>query len=104
MSYFKFSENLFIGKQELQTFKKFLDDKGFRYFMLANAGSFGLVTDKNRALNNNFLPNVGTNANTLKYVEESYAVNDSGNVIYQPIQDNIDISSIIITSTALYIF
>ena len=94
MSYFKFSENLFIGKQELQTFKKFLDDKGFRYFMLANAGSFGLVTDKNRALNNNFLPNVGTNANTLKYVEESYAINGSGNAIYQPIQDNIDISAI----------
>lgn len=43
MSYLKFSPDLFLEKQELQRFKKFLDDDGFRAFLLANSLRFGLI-------------------------------------------------------------
>jgi len=94
MSYLKFSENLFLGRQELQQLIKFLDTEGFRFLLKSNSGSFGLITDSSRNLNNNFYPQVGTNFNTLKYIEEGFAIDSDGNTIYQPIKDNIDISSI----------
>lgn len=43
MSYLKFSVDEFLEKQELQRFKKFLDDDGFRYFLLAQSVRFGLI-------------------------------------------------------------
>lgn len=47
MSTFKFSENLFIGKQELDRFLLFMRDQGFVRTLLANSLSFGIVRNKN---------------------------------------------------------
>ena len=46
MSYIKFSPNLFLERQELNRFKKFLDDDGFRRFILLNSQQFGLINNQ----------------------------------------------------------
>lgn len=46
MSKVKFSNDLFLGKVELDRFKEFLDDEGFRKFLLENSIKFGLTKDQ----------------------------------------------------------
>jgi len=81
MAYLKFSENLFLGKQELQTFKEFVDNVGFRKFVLDNSESFGLV--KNSYIDVDFdngKIEAGTNVGTIK-IPFVWAVDSMGNII-----------------------
>lgn len=90
MSYIKFSTNLFLEKIELQRFKKFLDDDGFRLMMLSNTIRFGLI-DRQYFLQNQL--NVNTLLNdfdnglitegaslSLDY-SDILAVNSAGNLV-----------------------
>ena len=43
MSYLKLSSDLFLEKAELNRFKQFLDDDGFRKFMVNSSVRYGLV-------------------------------------------------------------
>src|SRR3954471_2607950 len=95
MSYLKFSTGLFLEKLELQRMKKFLDDEGFRYFLLANSLRFGLIkrqhfyTDiqNSGALTKpfEFLNGLVTEgaALSLDYNEIS-AINSDGQLLYLP--------------------
>lgn len=43
MAFFKFATDLFLEVAEMNAFKKFLDDQGFRRELLENSVSFGLI-------------------------------------------------------------
>ena len=55
MSKIKFSENLFLEKQELNRFKEFIDDNGFRKFLLSGSSSFGFVKKENESFSNGLI-------------------------------------------------
>lgn len=44
--YLKFPSGLFLEKAELERFKQFLDDNGFRKWLLANSTKFGLIKNQ----------------------------------------------------------
>jgi hypothetical protein len=52
MSEIKFSPNLFLEQIELNRFKKFLDDDGFRNFLVQNSDTFGLIRKENETFVN----------------------------------------------------
>jgi len=89
MSYLKFNPNLFLEVAELRRFKQFLDDEGFRRFLLLNSKSFGVVA---LAGGDNFKIEAGTIAGTIKIVNDSYAINSVGNLIVKKAEDNIAVT------------
>lgn len=92
MSYIKFSPDLFLEKQELNRFKKFLDDDGFRAFLLANSLRFGLVDKQyyKGSLQNEFLNGEITEGAALTISNNAIsAIDSSGNFISKDAQVNI---------------
>lgn len=84
MSFIKFSPNLFLEKQELQRFKEFLDNKGFRQFLLANSLRFGLISKQyfqtnlqNEFLNGQITQGAGSSFNYA----EIQAIDSNGDFI-----------------------
>lgn len=84
MSHLKFSTDLFLEKQELNRLKLFLDDKGFRQFLLANSLKFGLIDKQlfQGSLQNEFLNGKITQGSALSinYAALS-AIDSSGNYL-----------------------
>lgn len=92
MANIKFSEDLFLEIQELNRFKKFIDEDGFRRFLKFNAYQFGLLRlkdDVDELLN--FKVEAGTNNKTIKIANDSYAIDGNGKVIYKKAEDNIPV-------------
>jgi len=92
--YTKFAPGLFLEKAELDRFRKSLDEKGFRQFLLDNTLTFGLVDrqyfTEQRAVVNQFnngkvTPGVGL---TISH-EPIEAINNSGLTIYRKATSNI---------------
>ena len=84
MSKLKFSENLFLNQVELQRFKQFLDDDGFRKILLSNSLKFGLVNKQyfQSSLTNEFLNGQITQASGFSIDYSSISAIDSdGNLI-----------------------
>lgn len=92
MANFKTSSNLFIGLQELNRFKKFLDDDGFRKLFLKNSIEFGLFANYIEGNFDNGQISQGTNIGSIKN-NELFAINNEGNIIYRPATDNISIAN-----------
>lgn len=98
MSDFKFSSDLFLEKVELNRFKKFLDEKGFRDFLLKNTLEYGLLDKQFFSIVNNVVTinNQYDNAKitvvspSIITINEILAINKSGNLIYRK-QDNLEI-------------
>lgn len=67
MSRIKYSNNLFLGRFELQRMKEFIDDDGFRKFILNNAIEFGLINNSIAGLFTNGLIEKDINDNTIKH-------------------------------------
>jgi hypothetical protein len=88
MSNIKFSSNLFIGSKELQRFKEFLDDDGFRKLLLKEAISFGLTNNSKDGNWVNFLVEQGTNVGTIKYAD-GFAIDNEGLFLVQQATDNV---------------
>ena len=89
MSVLKFAPDLFLEQQELNRFKKFLDDEGFRSNLIDNTQKWGLI-DKQSFYPNNSVKDLFDNALvsedaglTLKH-NEIRALNSDGRLIYRP--------------------
>ena len=89
MSYLKFSDNLFLGKQELTRFKQALDDNGFRRFFSLGISNYGVVQNASGSFTN-FQTQIGTNTNSIK-VLAGYAIDSAVNLITFPTTDNIPV-------------
>lgn len=89
MSYLKFSDNLFLGKQELSRFKQYLDDTGFRRFFSLSVSNYGVVQNATGSFTN-FQTQIGTNTNSIK-VLAGYAIDSAINLITFPTTDNIPV-------------
>lgn len=90
MSYIRFSSNLFLESQELNRFKKFMDDDGFRKIFLQNSISFGLFNNSINGNFNNFKISQGTNVGTIQGAN-GVAVNSSGQLITKSAFDNFSV-------------
>lgn len=88
MSYLKINPDLFLGSQELNRFKEFLDDRGFRRLLLQDSLSFGIVNNSKDGNFSNFRIEQGTNLGTIKN-SDGLAIDKNGNIIYRPATDNI---------------
>jgi hypothetical protein len=83
MSDLKISENLFLGKQELNRWKKFLTDGGYNFLLRSRTDKYGIIY--NKLMDPKFMffkPESGTLANTIK-INEGYAYDGSGQLIHQ---------------------
>lgn len=88
MGYLKIVPDLFLGKQELQRFYDFINDK-MNYLIQMNTVTWGLVKDSGGSIGTNFQVLAGTNPKTFKFAYDSYAIDPDVNVIHQKAQDNI---------------
>lgn len=79
---------MFLGSTELNRWKKFLDDDGFRKLFLQNSISFGIFNNSKNGLWDNFLIQQGTNSGTVKN-NSGLAVDSDGNIITRLAVDNI---------------
>jgi hypothetical protein len=87
MSNLKTTPDLFLEVQEIGRLKKFLDDDGFRQFLLLNAVSFGLVRNKIDNTFTNGYVSEGA-ALTLSHAELK-AIDKNGKLIYRPASTGI---------------
>lgn len=91
MSNFKFSNNLFLGKIELDKYKKFLQEDGFKRDRLDNTGAFGILKRISDTDFDNFKVETGGTAGTIKVSVDSLALNELGDVISKEAEDNMAI-------------
>lgn len=92
MSYLKLNPDLFLGSQELNRFKKFLDDDGFRKILLQNSLSFGVINNSKSGNFDSFRVEQGTNVGTIKHAL-GLALNKNGLFISKPATDNIALTN-----------
>lgn len=94
MSFLKFSNQLFLEKQELQRLYEFIVDDGWKKLLRQTLFEAGLV--KERADKNfeawKIIP--GTTQDTIQIPRDSYAIDTDGNCIYYPSRDNIALPGI----------
>jgi hypothetical protein len=93
MSKLKYSNQLFLGSQELNRQWKFTVDEGFKRNLLQNTADFGIVHQASDPSFNAFRIEAGTNSSTIKVPVNSFAINADGNVLYKTAQDNIAITN-----------
>lgn len=90
MSTFKFSENLFIGKQELDRFLLFMRDQGFVRTLLANSLEFGIVRNESDRSFTNAKVTVGGSAGTVD-VNPVLAIDKDGLTVFTSAVVNLSI-------------
>lgn len=100
MSELKFSPGEFLGVVELNRYKKFLSQDGYKRNLIDDTYSFGIIRERNDSALLNFNVQAGTNPNTIKFVQDSYALDANGDMIYKVAEDNIDLSGL--TSDTFY--
>lgn len=96
MSKIRFSPNLFLEKLELDRLKKFIDDDGFRKFLLDNSLSFGLVKKQyfDTILQNEFLNGKITEGSSLTIQHQDIiAIDNAGNYIIKSATSNISVTA-----------
>lgn len=90
MAFHKFSENLFLAKQELNRLRKFLDDDGFRKLFLQNSIEFGLVKNNKVTFINGKI-SVGDTGKINQ--AEILAIDNEGKIIYKPTTTGISVTN-----------
>ena len=93
MSFLKFESDLFLEKQELNRFLRFLDNDGFRKHIVQGSVGYGFVYNEN--LDEDFInarANLGTNPQTVK-LNPVVSVDKDGQFAFRELQDNISIPS-----------
>ena len=90
MSNLKISPNLFLEQAELNRLKKFIDEDGFREFLIQNSNEYGLIRKNNEVFLNGLVQeDVGLKIK----INELKAIDSDGNLIYQPSLSQIDVPS-----------
>ena len=84
MSYLKHRANLFLGVAELNRMQRFLENDGYKTLLLKNSASFGDLKYEEDPLFGNFkvIEDV-TGSGNYKIVDESFAIDNTGNIIRQ---------------------
>lgn len=94
MSNLKISENLFLGEQELNRFKRFITDEGIKRSLLFCSKSFGIVkdiyTENKRFISHKDSFRLKTDGNSI-FVDSGFAVDALGNVLTNLSQIQIQI-------------
>ncbi len=88
MSEFKFSNNLFLEKIELDRWKKFITTDGYKAFLLDNSDSFGLIRKENEVFVNGLVEE--DTGLTIK-IREIQAINNDANLIYSKALSQIEV-------------
>lgn len=89
MPKFNFSNDLFLGLQELQKMQKLIM-QSFKNLWLAELYTAGLIRRASTNLiENNFAVTNGTTLGSIAIAEKSYAINNLMQMIIQEVQDNI---------------
>jgi hypothetical protein len=90
MSELNINRNVFLEKEELRRFQKFLQENISHIVFLKNTTAYGLVlSDFVNQTPNDFLIQAGTNVGTVKLVNDSWALDKDGLLIYQKAFDNL---------------
>lgn len=92
MSNIRFSPDLFIGKQELDRFQTFMQEK-LSLMIKTSANSWGILKNGSNVVGNNFLVQAGASSGTIKIAYESLAIDSNVNLIKKRIEDNIAITN-----------
>ena len=88
MAYLKTTEDLFLGKLEVDRIRKFLGERGWKNLLLSNSVKFGVIQNKidNTFEDSKIIP--GTSTATIKN-NEIEAIDKNGNYIWKEEEDNI---------------
>lgn len=94
MSKIKINDNLFLGKQELDRLYSFLYDgigspKNIFNSLIYSSGIFKSLNKDSQFKNYKVIS--GTNPGTIRLEQDSYAIDNNGNIIYKKAEDNIKI-------------
>ena len=83
--YLKHASNLFLGIAELNRMHKFLDDDGYRKYILENTASFGVVKTEADSAFDNFkvVEDVAGSGNYKIVTNDSIAIDKDGRLIRQ---------------------
>jgi hypothetical protein len=92
MSFLKFSPNLFLEEIELERLKSFLDDNGFRRFLLTNSKQFGLIKNEQGDLFSNALITNGVSGtisqNSISFIDSSGNLGTKAQELNIPVPDD----------------
>ena len=74
----------FLEKEELDRLVSFINDNPALFLFVSSTSTFGIIQQGiSTALDPAFKIEVGTNANTVKMVTDSYALDSASKIIYQ---------------------
>lgn len=90
MSNLKINNDLFLGKEELNRFRKFLDEAGYRRFIGLMTKSFGIVKNFRDSDFDSFGVELAASGR-VKILGNSFAVDENLNLIYNPTDINLNI-------------
>lgn len=90
MSSVKINNDLFLGKEELNRFRQFLDESGYRRFIGLMTKSFGVVKNFRDGSFDSFKVETGASGQ-IKILGNSFAVDENLNLIHNPTDINFNI-------------
>lgn len=90
MSSVKINNDLFLGKEELNRFRRFLDESGYRRFIGLMTKSFGVVKNFRDGSFDSFKVEPGASGQ-IKVLGNSFAVDENLNLIHNPTDINFNI-------------
>lgn len=90
MSSVKINNDLFLGKEELNRFRRFLDESGYRRFIGLMTKSFGVVKNFRDGSFDSFKVEIG-GSGQIKVLGNSFAVDENLNLIHNPTDINFNI-------------
>jgi hypothetical protein len=85
----------FLEKEELNRLMSFIKDNPALFLFISSTQSFGIIQQGlSLASDTAFKVEVGTNSNSLKIATDSYALDNSGNLMYLRAFDNLPIPTV----------
>ena len=91
MSKLNINRNIFLDREELLRFQKFLLESPINSVILKNTTNFGIIDSSGGGESVDFLLEKGTNSGTIKISNHSIAIDEDGLLISQPAIDNIPV-------------
>ena len=89
MSRLNLQNDLFLGLQELQRQDKFIKEDGYIRIFKSLINNFGIVEVVSDTSFDNFKVQNGTNSGTIKISTDSYAIDNSINILFKESFDNL---------------
>jgi hypothetical protein len=93
MSRLNLQNDLFLGLQELNRLIKFLKDDGYLRIFLSAINNFGIVKVKSDTNFSNFKVTNGSANGTIQIAQDSYAIDQDMNIIFQEAINDVAVTS-----------